>query len=78
MKFPLFSEAKSASAIRNSEDRAERLLAEGLRLLSQFCSKMADYIEAQRLARAGYEKQGKFLERLERDPADATKPPDKA
>ncbi len=66
MKLPLpFRSQKTSHALRATEDRTERLLAEGLRLLGQFCAKMADYVEAQRLARAGYRNQGKFLERQE-------------
>ncbi len=66
MKLPLpFRSQKTSHALRATEDRTERLLAEGLRLLSQFCAKMADYVEAERLARSGYRNQGKFLERQE-------------
>lgn len=68
MKLPtLFSREKSLPAAREAQDRAEKLLAESFRMLSEVCAKMADYVEAQRLAKAGFEEQGKFLERL--DPA---------
>lgn len=50
-----------------AQDRAERLLAESFRLLSQLCGKVADLIETQRLQRQGYQAQGKWLERLDRD-----------
>lgn len=50
------------------QDRAEKLLAESFRLLGQVCEKMADLVETQRLKRAGYEEQGKFLERLDLPP----------
>jgi hypothetical protein len=66
MKLPLpFRDRGSTTVVRAAEDRTEKLLAEGLRLLGQFCAKMADLIEAQRLARAGYGQQDKFLERLD-------------
>ncbi|HEY8208551.1 MAG TPA: hypothetical protein VIG99_13765 [Myxococcaceae bacterium] len=48
-----------------AQDRAERLLAESFRLLSQLFGKAADLIETQRLQRQGYEAQGKWLERLD-------------
>jgi hypothetical protein len=66
MKLPLpFRDRASTTVVRGAEDRTEKLLAEGLRLLGQFCAKMADLIEAQRLARNGYGQQDKFLERLD-------------
>lgn len=66
MKLPLlFRNRGSITLARAAEDRTEKLLAEGFRLLGQFCAKMADVIEAQRLARAGYGQQDKFLERLD-------------
>ncbi len=68
MKFPLFRRTERAAAIRQSEDRAEQLLADGLRLLSQLCAKMADYVEAQRSMRSGG--QERFLERVDRRPPD--------
>lgn len=46
-----------------TQDRAERLLVESLRFLSQTCSKVADLIETQRLERRGFDPQGKWLER---------------
>lgn len=56
---------EGALAKNTAQDHAEKLLAESFRMLSDVCTKMADYVEAQRLARQGYEAQGKFLERLE-------------
>ena len=71
MKLPLLFRAKNRQAISPVvEDRAEKLLADGLRLLGRFCGKMADYIEAERLTRAGYEKQGTYLERLDSQPSE--------
>jgi hypothetical protein len=46
-------------------DSAERLLAEAFRTLGSLCTRMADLVEAQRLSRAGYSGQGRFLERLD-------------
>jgi hypothetical protein len=47
-------------------DQAERLLAETFRTLGSLCTRLADMVEAQRLTRAGYDRQGRFLERLDR------------
>ena len=49
-------------------DQAERLLAETFRTLGSLCTRLADMVEAQRLTRAGYDRQGRFLERLDRGP----------
>ena len=66
MKFPLPLRNRASTIVpRAIEDRTEKLLAESLRLLSQFCAKMADLIESERLARAGFGRQDKFLERLD-------------
>ena len=67
MKFPgLFKREKSSIAAREAQERAEKLLAESFRVLSQVCIRMADFIETQRLQRAGYEPQEKYLERLDK------------
>ena len=50
---------------RARESEAEKLLAEGFRALGQVCARIADFLETQRLAKNGYEDQGKFLERLD-------------
>lgn len=65
MKFPLFFRKTDSLASRAAQDQAEKLLAEGLRFLGQFCGKMADLVEAQRLGRSGYGEQGEFLERTD-------------
>lgn len=66
MKLPdLFRRERSSVAAKEAQDRAEKLLAESFRLLSQVCTKMADLIETQRLQRAGYEPQEKYLERMD-------------
>src|SRR5215469_14734442 len=66
MKFPLPIRDRTSTIVsRAIEDRTEKLLAESLRLFSQFCAKMADLVESQRLARAGFGRQDKFLERLD-------------
>jgi hypothetical protein len=49
-------------------ESAERLLVEAFRTLGSLCARMADLVEAQRLARSGYSGQGRFLERLDRTP----------
>jgi hypothetical protein len=74
MRLPLlFRRPKSAVVGLDTQDQAEKLLAESLRTLSQLCLKVADFVEAQRLQRQGCEPQGKFLERLDRPPP---RPPD--
>ena len=66
MKFPLPLRDRASTIVSSRiEDRIEKLLAESLRLLSQLCAKMADLIESERLARAGFGRQDKFLERLD-------------
>ena len=47
-------------------EQAERLLVETFRTLSTLCNRLADMVESQRLTRAGYRDQGRFLERLDR------------
>ncbi len=67
MKFPLFFKRQSTSvASKNRQDQAEKLFAESLRMMGQVFGKLADVVEAQRLNRAGYEDQEKFLERTDK------------
>lgn len=74
MKLPLpFRDRSTSKVVHAAEDRTEKLLAEGFRLLGQFCAKMAELIEAQRLSRAGYGQQDKFLERLDYSPSGDTR-----
>lgn len=47
-------------------EQAERLLAETFRTLGTLCTRLADLVESQRLQRAGYHAQDRFLERLDR------------
>jgi len=55
MKLPgLFRRERTTIDAAGAQDHAERLLAESLRMLGQVCAKVADAIEAQRLARQGY------------------------
>ena len=64
MRLPkLFGRENSDAAKRERQDRAERIVTEGLRTLADLMSALADRIEERRLARSGYEEQGKFLER---------------
>jgi hypothetical protein len=67
MKLPLPFRRKNGIQQRPSRDLLEERLAEGLRMLAQVCSKMAELLEAQRLSRKGFSAQGKFLERLDDD-----------
>ncbi|MGQ0504945.1 MAG: hypothetical protein ACT4TC_06455 [Myxococcaceae bacterium] len=67
MKLPSLFRRNSDTGLvaRSAQDQAEKLLVESFRMLAQVASKMADFVEAQRLERAGYETQGKYLERLD-------------
>ena len=68
MKFPqLFNREKTPEAAKEAQDRAEKMLAESLRALGQVFARLADFVESQRLARSGFETQGKYLERLDHD-----------
>jgi hypothetical protein len=61
----LFGKENSKAALRERQDRIEKMLAESLRMLGQVCQKLADVVEQQRLQRSGYGPQEKFLERLD-------------
>jgi hypothetical protein len=52
-------------AARDSQDQVERWLVDSFRNLSHLCSQLADYVEAQRLARGGYKRPDRFLERTD-------------
>ncbi len=54
--------------VRAAQDHAERILADAFRVLGRLCGQIADLVEAERLSRRGYERPGKFLKRLDRDP----------
>lgn len=69
MRLPaLFQKDRSVQAVKEAQDRTDKLLADTFRLLGQVCGKMADLIEAQRLSRNGYEKQERYLERIDGEP----------
>lgn len=81
MKLPdlLGGEKSSGRATRlAAQDRAERLVVESFRLLSQLCSKVADLIETQRLQRQGFEPQGKWLERVDGGSEGGSPAPEKS
>lgn len=75
MKLPtLFRRDRDKDVLEQvADDRADRLLAETLRLMGQVFSKLADLVEAQRLERHGTLEQDRFLERLEHAPPKAEK-----
>lgn len=73
MKSPVLFRRFAVLRTQAAQNQAEKFLAESLRLLGQFCSKLADAVEAQRLSRAGYPQQGEFLERI--DPSSSTRQP---
>lgn len=67
VKFPsLMRVRERLMAPLGQTDQAERLLVETFRTLSTLCTRLADVVESQRLTRAGYRDQGRFLERLDR------------
>ena len=67
VKFPsLLRVRERLLAPLGQTDQAERLLVETFRTLSTLCTRLADRVESQRLTRAGYRDQGRFLERLDR------------
>jgi hypothetical protein len=67
VKFPsLLRVRERLLAPLGQTDQAERLLVETFRTLSTLCTRLADMVESQRLTRAGYRDQGRFLERLDR------------
>ena len=67
VKFPsLLRVRERLMAPLGQTDQAERLLVETFRTLSTLCTRLADMVESQRLTRAGYRDQGRFLERLDR------------
>ena len=68
VKFPsLLRVRERLMAPLGQTDQAERLLVETFRTLSTLCTRLADMVEKERLTRAGYRDQGRFLERLDRD-----------
>ncbi len=70
MPFPLLKllrRENSTAAQRERQDQIERIFTEGLRTLSGLLKQAADNLEKKRLERSGYEPQGKFLKRHDRD-----------
>lgn len=66
MRFPLlslFQRENSTAAKRERQSERERVLTEGLRMLSRLAMQLADKLEKQRLAREGYEPQDQYLKR---------------
>jgi hypothetical protein len=75
VKFPsLLRVRERLLAPLGQTDQAERLLVETFRTLSTLCTRLANMVETQRLTRAGYRDQGRFLERLDR--RGGSSPPD--
>jgi hypothetical protein len=69
MKLPLpFRRDRSVLTRPDAQDQVEKILADSLRTLGHVCSKVADLIEAQRLARQGYRQQQDFLRRVDQEP----------
>lgn len=68
MKLTQLFRRQNTAIRRAGQDQAEKLLADSFRTLGQVCGRLADFIDSQRLAKAGFEDQGKFLERLDQKP----------
>lgn len=68
MPLRFFRKENSSAARREREEKLEKALADGLRVLSDLFKKSAELIEARRLERSGYEKQEKYLERVSPPP----------
>jgi hypothetical protein len=75
MKLPsLFRRERENDVLEKvAADRADRLLAETLRLMGQVFSKLADLVEEQRLQKSGTLEQDRYLERLDPAPPKAEK-----
>ncbi len=66
MKLPSFLSLKKTPddvLTRAARQKVERRVVDSLRTVSTFLTRVADLVEAARLARQGYEGQGKFVER---------------
>jgi len=63
----LRSQKPNTQVMRAAQDQAERILADAFRMLGRLCGQIADLVEAERLSRRGYERPGKFLQRLDND-----------
>lgn len=70
MPLRFFRKENSSPARREREEQIERAVVDGFRKLSEMLKKTADFIEAKRLERGGYDKQEKFLERTAQEPKD--------
>ncbi len=66
MKLPSLFRREKDPLARATEDRADRLLAETLRLMGQVFTKLADLVEEERREKATGREQPHFLERLDR------------
>lgn len=67
MKFPLlFRRERSREAQLEAQAELERVLAEGLRVMGNLFTRAAELVEAQRLQRQGFERQERYLERLDK------------
>ena len=75
MKWPIFRSDRSVVKRGDGQDQVEKLVAESLRKVGELCGKVADLIETQRLARAGYGSQDVKLRRLDTDEAPPGAPP---
>ena len=66
MKLPSLFNRKKTAIANKAQNQSEKMLADLFRTLGDICTRLADVIEKQRLEREGYEKQDKFLERLDK------------
>lgn len=68
MRLPRFPFRRRELAPTPAQDEAGRLLAESLRTLADVAARLAEFVEAERLRRKGYERPGRTLERLDEPP----------
>ncbi len=61
----LFPAKKALPPARDSQEQVERWVVDSFRSLGKLCVELADWVEAQRLARGGYKPQDRFLERTD-------------
>ena len=67
MKFPLlFKRERSKEAQLEAQAELEKVVAESFRVLGNLFTRAAELIEAQRLQKQGFERQERFLERLDK------------
>lgn len=69
MRLPAFLRRENSIAARNERsDAVEKMVSRSLRGMASLLTRAAELVEKQRLQRAGYTEQGRFLERTDKKP----------